>query len=140
MRVVLDSNIPFSALISPHGPPHRIYEAWRAKRFELVTCSIQLDEIRRASRYPTFPDVLKPHRVGRMVNDLQGALLMDGLPRHHEAADPHDTWLLDLADAARADYLVTGDKQTGLLSRKRDGRAGILTEAVFCQDVLRDDL
>ena len=52
MRVVLDSNVLLSALISPHGAPHRIYEAWRARRFELVTCPTQLDEIRRASRYP----------------------------------------------------------------------------------------
>jgi hypothetical protein len=139
MRVVLDSNILFSALISPHGPPHRIYQAWRAKHFELVTCSIQLDEIRRASRYPKFRDLLKPHRVGRMVNDLQGAHLMDGAPPRHEASDPHDAWLLDLADAARVDYLVTGDKQAGLLSRKRIGVAGILTAAIFCKDVLRED-
>jgi uncharacterized protein len=51
MRVILDNNILFSALISPIGPPHRIYQAWRAKRFELATCSIQIGEIRRASRY-----------------------------------------------------------------------------------------
>jgi len=50
MRVVLDSNILLSALISPHGPPDRIYRAWRAARFELVTSSAQLEEIRRASR------------------------------------------------------------------------------------------
>jgi uncharacterized protein len=136
MLVVLDSNILFSAIISPHGPPHRIYQAWRARRFELVTCSIRLEEIRRASRYPKFRDVLKPHRVGRMVNNLQGASLFDGLPRQHEAADPHDAWLLDLVDAARADYLVTGDKRAGLLSRKRVGNAGILTATAFCQDVL----
>jgi putative PIN family toxin of toxin-antitoxin system len=139
MRVVLDSNILFSALISPHGPPHRIFQAWREKRFELVTCSIQLEEIRRASRYPKFREMLKPHRVGRMVNDLQGALLIDGPPGDHEAADPHDTWLLGLADVARADYLVTGDKRAGLLSRIRVGNARILTAAAFCRIVLRDD-
>jgi len=30
MRVVLDTNILFSALISPHGLPNTIYRAWRA--------------------------------------------------------------------------------------------------------------
>ena len=60
MRVVLDTNILFSALISPHGVPNRIYRAWRAARFELVTSKIQLDEIRRASRYPKFQAVLQP--------------------------------------------------------------------------------
>jgi uncharacterized protein len=67
MRVVLDSNVLLSALISPHGPPHRIYEAWRQRRFDLLTCPTQLDELRRASRYPKFRGILQPHRVGRMV-------------------------------------------------------------------------
>jgi len=52
MRVVLDTNILLSALISPHGVPDTLCRAWRAERFEVVTLRIQLDEIRRASRYP----------------------------------------------------------------------------------------
>ncbi|WP_428994781.1 PIN domain-containing protein [Klebsiella pneumoniae] len=54
MRVVLDTNILFSALISPHGTPDRIYRARRTARFEIVTSLVQLDEIRRASRYPNY--------------------------------------------------------------------------------------
>jgi len=42
MRVVLDTNILFSALISPHGAPDAIYRAWRAARFEVVTSRMQL--------------------------------------------------------------------------------------------------
>ena len=137
MRVILDSNILLSALISPIGPPHRIYEAWRAKKFELATCSIQIEEIRRASRYAKLRDVLTPREVGRMINDLHGALKIDVLSRDHETTDPDDAWLLALAEAARVDYLVTGDKAAGLLSRKRIGAARILTAAAFCRDGLR---
>jgi len=57
MRVVLDTNILLSALISPHGSPDIIYRAWRAARFELVTSTTQLDELRRASRYPKLKAV-----------------------------------------------------------------------------------
>lgn len=64
MRVVLDTNILFSALISPHGPPDAIYRAWRLARFQLVTSDAQLAEIRRASRYPKFQSILQPARVG----------------------------------------------------------------------------
>jgi predicted nucleic acid-binding protein len=39
MRVILDSNVLLSALISPHGAPHAIYAAWLKNRFELITCS-----------------------------------------------------------------------------------------------------
>jgi putative PIN family toxin of toxin-antitoxin system len=132
MRVVLDSNILLSALLSSHGPPHRIYEAWRQRRFELVTALIQFDELRRASRYDKFRGILQPHRVGRMLNNLQGAEILNRLPEGYEAADPHDAWLLALADVAGADYLVTGDKRSGLLAKRRIGTARLVTAATFC--------
>lgn len=100
-QCVLDSNILFSALISPHGSPHRIYEAWRQRRFELVTTGIQLDELRRASRCPKFRGILQPHRDGRMLNNLHGATILDRLPGGCHTVDPDDGWLLALADTAR---------------------------------------
>jgi putative PIN family toxin of toxin-antitoxin system len=136
MRVVLDSNILLSALLSSKGPPHRISQAWRQRRFDLVTCLEQLDELRRASRYPKFRGLLQPHHVGRMVNNLQGALVFDALPDGFEADDPHDSWMLALADAAQAHYLVTGDKGAGLLTRRQVGIARILTAAEFCDSAL----
>lgn len=73
MRVVLDSNI----LLSPHGAPHCIFQLWRAKRFELVTCPTQLDEIHRASHYPKLRDMFQPHRVSAMVNVLGAYAIPD---------------------------------------------------------------
>lgn len=137
MRVVLDTNILFSALISPHGAPDVIYRAWRSARFELVTSRAQLDEIRRASRYPKLQAVLQPTKVGVMINNLQQALVLEQLPRHFEADDPDDAFLLAMADAGKADYLVTGDRRAGLLQRGHLGRTRILTPAVFCTEVLK---
>ena len=37
MRVVLDTGILITALITRDTPPDRIYQAWRKQRFELVT-------------------------------------------------------------------------------------------------------
>jgi len=138
MRVILDSNILFSALISSVGPPHRIYVAWRSKKFELATCSIQIEEMRRASRYTKLRDILTPREVGRLINDLHGALQIDVLARDHETADPDDAWLLALADKSRAEYLVTGDKRAGLLSRRRIGPTRIMTATAFCRVALRE--
>ena len=59
MRVVLDTNVLLSALISPHGAPDIIYRAWRAAKFDIITSTVQLDELRRASRYPKFKAILK---------------------------------------------------------------------------------
>ncbi len=94
MRVVLDTNILFSALISPHGKPDVIYRAWRSARFEIVTSRLQLDEIRRASRYSKFRAVLQPAKVGTMVNNLQRAVVLEELPLTAEADDPDDAFLL----------------------------------------------
>ena len=137
MRVVLDTNILFSALISPHGAPDTIYRAWRMARFEVVTSLAQLDEIRRASRYPKLQAVLQPTKVGVMINNLQRALVLDQLSRSFEADDPDDAFLLSMADAGRADYLVTGDRRAGLLERGHSGRTRILTPTLFCAEVLK---
>lgn len=137
MRVVLDSNILLSALISPHAPPHRIYQAWRQGVFELVTCEEQVDEIRRASRYPKLKSILQPHRVGFMLSQMRMSLVREPLSTAgHETIDPDDAWLLALADKARAHYLVTGDKRAGLLSRATIGETQILTASAFCEKVL----
>ena len=136
MRVVLDTNVLFSALISPHGPPDVIYRAWRAARFEVVTSVAQLDELRRASRYPKFKAVLQPHRVGTMVNNLQRAVVLEHLPTGIEADDPNDAFLLSMALTSEAEYLVTGDHRAGLLQRGSIGRTRIVTPAAFCADAL----
>ncbi|MDP1902564.1 MAG: putative toxin-antitoxin system toxin component, PIN family [Rubrivivax sp.] len=132
MSAVLGTNVLLSALISPHGTPDVIYRAWRAARFELVTSRAQLDELRRASRYPKFKAVLQPHRVGTMVNNLQRALVLERLPTDIEADDPFDAFLLAMAVAGDADYLVTGDHRAGLVQREHIGRCRIATPATFC--------
>ena len=102
MLVVLDSNVLLSALISPHGAPHRICKAWRQHRFELATCREQIDELRRASRYPKLREILQPHQVGLMLNNLRDAEVFDRIPSKHKAKDIHDSYLLDLAEFALA--------------------------------------
>lgn len=137
MRVVLDTNILFSALISPHGAPDVIYRAWRSARFEVVTAQIQLDEIRRASHYPKFQTVLQPAKVGTMLNNLQRALVLEKLTITIEADDPDDSFLLAMALEGEADYLVTGDRRAGLLQRGHIERTRIVTPAIFCAEALR---
>jgi putative PIN family toxin of toxin-antitoxin system len=136
MRVVLDTNVLLSALISPHGPPDVIYRAWRAARFEIVTSVTQLDELRRASRYPKFKTILQPHRVGTMVNNRQRAVVLESLPTDIEADDPFDAFLLAMAVAGEAEYLVTGDYRAGLLQREHIGHTRIVTPAAFCTEAL----
>jgi uncharacterized protein len=139
MRVVLDTNVLPSALISPHGAPDLIYKAWRAARFELVTSTIQLDELRRASRYPKLKAILPAHRIGAMVNNMQNAIVLERLPALPEGidiSDPHDAYLFTMALTGEADYLITGDKRAGLLQKGNVGQARIITPTQFCKEAL----
>lgn len=139
MRVILDTNVLLSALISPHGAPDAIYKAWRAARFELVTSTEQLDELRRVSRYPKLKAILPAHRVGAMVNNMQRAIVLEqlpGLPPGVEVSDPNDAFLFTMALAGEADYLVTGDRRAGLLQLGSAGRTRIVTPTMFCAEAL----
>lgn len=139
MRVILDTNVLLGALISPHGPPDTIYRAWRAAKFDLVTSTAQLDELRRVSRYPKLKTILPAHRIGTMVNNMQRAVVLGVLPPLPEGvdvSDPNDAFLLAMALTGEADYLVTGDRRAGLLQLGNLGRARIVTPTVFCAETL----
>lgn len=139
MRVVLDTNVLLSALISPHGAPDAIYRAWRKGGFTLVTATAQLDELRRVSRYPKLKAILPAHRVGTLINYLQRTEVLDTLsplPEGVVADDPDDAFLLAMALTGEADYLVTGDHRAGMLRRGSIGRARIVTPAVFRDEAL----
>ena len=135
MRVILDTNVLLGALISPYGPPDVIYRAWRSARFELVTSTPQLEELRRVSRYPKLKAILPAHSVGTMVNNMQRAIVIVNLPPppdDMDLNDPDDAFLLSMALASEADYLVTGDRRAGLLQRGSAGRTRIVAPATFC--------
>jgi putative PIN family toxin of toxin-antitoxin system len=139
MRVILDTNVLLGALISPHGPPDTIYRAWRAARFDLVTSTAQLDELRRVSRYPKLKTILPAHRIGTMVNNMQRAVVLGvlpPLPDGVDVSDPNDAFLLAMALTGETDYLVTGDRRAGLLQLGNLGRARIVTPTVFCAETL----
>lgn len=137
MLVLLDSNILISALLSPYGAPAKIVDHWREGGFQLLTCQQQIDETREASRTPKFRGRLQPHHVGAMLNHLYRATIWpEPLPRRHTAADPTDSYLLDLIEAAQPDYAITGDKRSGLFQLDTLGRTKILKASVFCAEVL----
>jgi putative PIN family toxin of toxin-antitoxin system len=136
MKIILDSNVFLSALISPHSPSDVIYRAWRARQFEVITSDIQLEEIRRASRYPKFRKILQPAKVGAMINNLQNAIILEKITIKDEADDPNDSFLIAMALAGKADYLVTGDKRAGLLKKKHIKKTKVVTPAQFI-DILQ---
>src|SRR5689334_3057002 len=131
MRVVRDTNILLSALISSSGTPAKIYEAWKLHRFELITSDHQLDELMRVTRYPALRPLITASEAGRMVNQLHAlATVLTKLPQVTSSPDPADNFVLGMAQSAKADYLVTGDK-SGLLALGKFRNTQIVTAAEF---------
>ena len=131
MRIVLDTNILVSSLLSPLGRPASIYSAWRDGRFTLVTCERQIDEIRDTLHKPYFQLRIRHYRAGRLINQIRSqAELIESLPRVERSPDPTDDFLLALCEAGNADYLVTGDKH-GLLSLGNHKETRIIASTSF---------
>jgi putative PIN family toxin of toxin-antitoxin system len=127
MRVILDTNVLVSALLTPGGVPARLLDAWFEGRYVLLTCESQLEELRLVTRHPRLRRFIEPATAGGLVNDLRHfAELLTALPDVEVSDDPADNFLLAMAEAGRADYLATGDKRD-VLALKRHGATRIVT-------------
>lgn len=131
MRLVADTNVLISALLVPASLPAHLVALWRNGRFDLLTATEQLDELRRVTRYPKLRARLPPALAGRLVNELRDlAIVVADLPAVAVSPDPFDDYLLAIAVAGRADVLVTGDK-SDLLPLERHAGTRILTVRQF---------
>ncbi|NGZ96216.1 MAG: putative toxin-antitoxin system toxin component, PIN family [Nitrospira sp. WS110] len=131
MLVVIDTNVFISALLSPSSSPARLLTLWQRGRFTLLSTTEQLDELNRVTRYPKLRHRLNPSLAGRLINELRSlSTLVAPLPEVSVSPDPYDNYLLAIALAGVADYLVTGDKRD-LLSLKKYEGTNIITVAQF---------
>lgn len=127
MRIILDTNILIAALMTRGTPPDRLYEAWRDGRFTLLTSELQIEELRRVTRREGVRFRINPAEAGRLVNDLRHmATMLTRLPTVTVSPDPYDNFLLAMAEAGKADLLVTGDKR-GLLDLSSHAGTRIMT-------------
>jgi putative PIN family toxin of toxin-antitoxin system len=111
VKLVIDTNVLISAMLNPSAPPSQLVAAWRAKAFTLLSTDLQLTELSRVTRYPKIKERLKPAIAGELVNDVRAlAVFAEPLPAS-ASQDPYDNFLLGLADAGKAQLLVTGDKR-----------------------------
>jgi uncharacterized protein len=130
MRLVIDTNVLLSALMSPVSPSSQILALWRSRKFDLLTSDEQLDEIVRVTRYPKIRARLAPALAGRLVNRMRDlAIVVEKLPKVTRSPDPDDNYLLALAEAGDAQLLVTGDKP--LLALKRHKSTRIVSPAAL---------
>jgi uncharacterized protein len=123
--VLVDTNILVSALTNPHGLPAQFLDAWRGARYELITSRDQL--LGEVARRPELRKYVIPARAGRFMDDLREfAIVLTRLPRVDRSHDPGDNFLLAMAEASGAEYLVSGDKRDVLTLQIHD-RTRIVT-------------
>lgn len=131
MRVVLDTNVLLSALFIRQSTAALVVNTWRRGTFDLLTCELQLQEIRAVTRRPTIRALIRPALAGELVNQLKNmAKWIETLPPVTRSPDPFDNFLLAMAEAGQADVLVSGDKR-GVLSLKSHGACQIMTLRQF---------
>ena len=135
MRVILDTNVLLSAFIRVDSKPYKVVQAWLDGVFELVSSAAQIEEVARASRYPRVRQLLGPAEIGWLVNRIRDrALMLERLPKVDISPDPSDNFLLGMAQAGGAEFLVTGDK-TGLLMLRQHLKTRIVSVTEFVAEV-----
>ena len=127
MRVILDTNILVSGLMSLEGTPAKLIRAWLDGRFTLVSHANQIEELRDVTRREGIRTRFHPAAAGRLINQMvRTAQMPTKIPGTDRSQDPNDDFLLGLCEAGEADWLVTGDKG-GLLILKQHAAAKIVT-------------
>ena len=122
MRLVIDTNVLVSALLSGTSLPAHLIVLWREGRFDLLTSAEQLDELMRVTRYPRIRERLSTALAGRLINELRDiATVIERLPVITASPDLDDNYLLAISVAGSADFLVTGDKRDLLALKLYEG-------------------
>lgn len=108
MRVVLDTNVLVSGLWSPFGPPGEIVRLVAAGFLPLCLDERVLGEYHEVLARPAFG--FDPTRVESLL--LQAGATGEFVlasPLEERLPDPEDEAFLEVAIAAGADFLVTGN-------------------------------
>jgi putative PIN family toxin of toxin-antitoxin system len=130
VRVVLDTNVLLSALLSPLSAPAKLLDAWERKTFTLVASDALVAEFLDVAGRPFFRSRLRASAAELLAAGLRDfSLYCRDLPSDPIAPDAKDSFLLAMSEASEAEFLVTGDKE--LLALKRHKSTRIVTPAAM---------
>lgn len=118
MRVVVDTNIFISALMFG-GIPGTFLDLAFVKSFQLVTSPVLLDELDEKLR-GKFEVSPKDANLIRLRLEAAALIVEPDFSLKVIEDDPDDDRVLECAVAAKADYIVSGDRHLLKLSSYRD--------------------
>jgi putative PIN family toxin of toxin-antitoxin system len=110
-RVVLDTNIVVSAAIKRGGLEDQIVDFVAARELNLYLSRAVLREYETVLARPKFSGI-DPIRIRRLLKTLTSeATMVAPARRIRESPDEADNRFLECAEAAEADYFITGNKR-----------------------------
>jgi putative PIN family toxin of toxin-antitoxin system len=108
VRIVLDTNVLVSGLLSPFGPPGEIVRMVTAGAIRLCVDARLLAEYETVLLRPRFG--LDPEAVAALIDYVDATSeKVASVPLQERLPDPDDEPFLEVAVASGADYLVTGN-------------------------------
>ena len=110
LRLVIDTNILVSAALKPNGLQRTVFVVAISKPARLYLTEAIFAEYREVLSRPEL-EIRKGLREQLLQLVKNRAHLVDPAHALQVARDPGDNMFLECADAARADYLVTGNQR-----------------------------
>jgi len=127
-RVVLDANVYVSALLAPSGSPAQTLQRWGDGQFDVIVSPLLLAELEHVLRRRKFSPSIPAVHVDVSSLSEDGIEVADPQAQPGATPDPGDDYLVALAQAGDADFIVSGDTHLTQLS---DPRPPVLTPRVF---------
>lgn len=109
IRAVLDTNILVSGFLFG-GPPRDVIRLAVEKRFEIALSNELMDELTEVLRRPKFRVKRPPHALILSQLEEIAVKVKPQRSKSYTLRDQDDHIVLDCAIAARANYIITGDR------------------------------
>jgi uncharacterized protein len=135
VRAVLDTNIVVSALLFAHGRLAPVRLAWQADAFAPLASAATVEELIRVLSYAKFKLTAedRDELLGDYLPYCTTVRIPAKAPKAPSCRDPWDLPFLQLAAYAKANFLVTGDKD--LLDIRDKKRFAIVTAEAFTSEL-----
>lgn len=119
-RVVFDTNVVVSALLFPAGHVAWLRQAWHRQAVVPLVNKLTMQEVYRVLSYPKFAlsGSDREELLGDYLPFAELVKMPAKLPNLPKCRDRHDQKFMELAAAAKADMLVTGDQDLLALTGK----------------------
>lgn len=108
MRIVLDTNVLVSSLLSPFGPPAEVLRLVTSGTVRVCQDARILGEYRQVLLRPAFP--FRTVQVESLLDQIEAdGVPVAAFPLSERLPDPDDEAFLAVALAGEVDFLITGN-------------------------------